>query len=1058
LNSFTKNSVVKLALDGRHYVLVCFVVLGILGSNALMNLPVQLLPTIQSNTIEITNDWPAASVEEVATLLVVPMEELLGNVSGMQEMVSDISEGWATTTLRFTPSTDMERAYIDVVNRVNQQANRPQAAREPDIVSQANGIKTAVATLLMFESDNRTGFNRDLVSKAFRQHVRPAVQSIDGVDQLITSFNPVDQRLDVEFDPIKLAAYNLTIQDLRTILRGATDRSAGRIELGSREYSLRYKGREDIDELGNIQITSLSGRKIFLKDIAQVKKNYFVAPGGAFRNGNRVLYVRVNQAYAANSLKIIDNLKRTLEQLNQGVLKDLGVEVTISRDDSKSINDAINVVKTSLLVGMLLATLVLFVFIREFTVILIIFSQIPIAILFTAFILQLFDRTLNIVSLVGVALSTGLIIDASIVVVENILRHKKKPKLSEGAVVKAVSEVSLALVTSVISSVVVFLPILYMQAEEGQLFKDLAITISSTLISSLILAVTILPILCKRFLVNINVSDSIYQKPNAFLEKAVKKVVSLGATTYSRRIILFLLLVVPIVSGTLLLPGADILPDAKDRVVRVGLQFGEKMSLDALNREVVSIIVDRLETHRVSGAEPAIERFVLFYSVGGGTMYVYPKDTRQSQELVTALDKKLLVDLPGVYAFTHIASLLRLSLSGSRNVIVDLQGVPIKQLMVVASQGLALIREKFPDVRVRATSPLSFDATQVRIVPRESEIQLAGESRQGFGEIVRALNDGIYVNEYFDGQRNIPMFIKGPHHETLNDFLDTPIYTKNLGVQPLLQYINIEFATGPATLVRVNGETTISLAIRPPEGQSLESLVSGLQEKIEPQLRNALGENGRVMYRGSASKLEELLDVMLKQFSFALLILFLLMFAMFRSLRNATLVMLSLPIAVFGGIVALNILTIFVEQSLDVMTMVGFVILLGLVINNTILFMSQLNQDTDSLQIALANTIKLRVRPIYMSTITSLLGILPLALVPGIGTEIYRGLAVVIVGGMSFSALFTIILLTALAQTPLYRHIHVVSDTKRRDTLENMGLLRELQTLPHKEKEDVDAL
>lgn len=1017
-----ESSIVRIAFTHKHYVIAMFIVLMLLGINAIVHLPIRLLPNITSNEIEIINDWPAASVEEMETQLVVPIEELLTNVSGLEEMASDIAEGWAVTTLKFSPSSDMDQIYIDVVNRVNQYSNRPQAAREPQIINNANGIQTAVATLLMFETDNLSGYNRDVVSKAFRQHVQPAIKSISGVDELITSFNPVDQRLDIVFDPAKLASFGLTVADLRITLQGSFDRSAGLIELGAREYNVRYKGRKSIEQLGELQIANVNGREIYLRDIASIQKNYFRSAGGAFRNGHQVLYIRVNQGVEVNSLDIMEELKEKVHYLNNHVLKDVGVEVSISRDDSKPINDAINLVQGSLLLGLFLATVILFAFIRQLRTILIIFCTVPMAIVVSALILQLSGRSLNVISLAGIALSTGLIIDAAIVVVENILRYQKQKLASEAVIIKAVSEVSGALVTSVISSIIVFLPILYLQSEEGQLFKDLAVTISSALMASLIIAITFLPIICRHFLhQDAHNASSQLNQPN-FKDAIAERITALAKPKRLRYSLVLVLIIGPILGGFWLLPAADILPNAKDRVVRAGLQFNEKMNLDALEDEVISVIVQRMEGHRKSGLEPLIDRFVFFYSPGGGTIYIYPEDPENSAEVITWFKEQVVNDIPSLSAFTRVAPLLRLVLRDRRSVIIDLQGEALPHLMQVAADGVKLIEKEFPQVSVNAMTSLSFNTTQVHMIPRGANIQAVGESRKDFGDVIRALNDGIFISDYFDNQRNIPLFLKGPDQNTLNDLLNTPIYTQSAGVQPLLQFVDTEFTNGPDALLRINGETTLSLEIHPAEDQAIETLIEDLRQEIEPLLREQLGEDGRISYRGSAKKLEELLGVMVKQFSFALAILFLMMFAMFKSIRNALVVMLSLPIAIFGGVVALRFLNLFTNQSLDVMTMVGFVILLGLVINNTILFVSQLHQNSGSLHTAVFNTIKLRLRPIYMVTVTSIFGMLPLVLAPGIGAEIYRGLAAVIVGGMIFSAMFTLVLLTAMVHTPLYSH------------------------------------
>ena len=282
---------------------------------------------------------------------------------------------------------------------------------------------------------------------------------------------------------------------------------------------------------------------------------------------------------------------------------------------------------------------------------------------------------------------------------------------------------------------------------------------------------------------------------------------------------------------------------------------------------------------------------------------------------------------------------------------------------------------------------------------------------------MRALGDGMYVGEHFDGSKRMNIILRAEGWQDPDNLGDIPVLTGTGNITQLRELVEINRTVGPARLSRVDGKRTVTLNVNPPQGWSLEQTINTLRTQVDPQLRAALPEDSSIQYGGSADQLEKAISVMGKNFVFALLILFLLLAGLFKSIKDSALVLVTIPLATVGGIVALRTLNLFVFQPLDLLTMIGFVILLGLVVNNAILLVHQTrnaeNQGLNRDQ-AVEEALKLRLRPIFMSTLTSLFGMLPLLLMPGTGSVIYRGLASVIVGGLAVSTVFTILLLPCL--------------------------------------------
>ncbi|NOX76195.1 MAG: efflux RND transporter permease subunit, partial [Gammaproteobacteria bacterium] len=306
---------------------------------------------------------------------------------------------------------------------------------------------------------------------------------------------------------------------------------------------------------------------------------------------------------------------------------------------------------------------------------------------------------------------------------------------------------------------------------------------------------------------------------------------------------------------------------------------------------------------------------------------------------------------------------------------------------------------------------------ELRLIPDERRISEAGWTRSDMSQIVRALGDGLFVGDYFDGQQRLDMILRGQEWDTPEQLAAIPLATPDSGVLPLGELTHVVRTAGPDEIRRLNRRRTITLEVKAPENMSLEQAMSVLKEKVNPVVEPLLPEDGEIHYGGTADKLQVALKSMSSSFLLAIAILYLLMSALFRSFLDSLLVLLAIPLATVGGVLALQLTNLAVTQHMDLLTMIGFIILLGLVVNNAILLVHQTRaaeREGLARRDAVNQAVHLRLRPILMSTLTSIFGMLPLLLIPGAGTELYRGLAAVIVGGMSISTVFTLILLPSL--------------------------------------------
>jgi multidrug efflux pump subunit AcrB len=668
---------------------------------------------------------------------------------------------------------------------------------------------------------------------------------------------------------------------------------------------------------------------------------------------------------------------------------------------------------------------------------LIIATAIPVSLLSTFIVLELTGRSLNVISLAGLAFAVGMVLDAAIVVLENILRMRDKGLNEHDSAEQGTSQVWGALLASTATTVAIFLPVFFLKDIEGQLFGDLALTIAIAVSVSLIVAVVLLPVLAKYFLKQQEMKD-----PNKKLWQVITNgVMKLTNTRIKRLTLAFSLLVIPVIVTVIAMPKLDYLPPVKRDAVDAFLQLPPGVNIKTIDKEIVQPIIERLQPYMDGEKEPALKNYYMFAGTFGSNLGIRAKDQSKVNELLEVVKKEVLIDLPDTQVFAQQGNLFG-GFGGGRRVQIHLQSKDTAGLQEAAKQGIDWIKEAIDEVNVNANPGLSMAEPEISLSPNDRAILEQGWTRRDVGSVVRTLGDGLYVGEYFNGSKRLNMILRTDGWSNPDSLADIPMVTGNGSVAQLSNLVSIDRTVGPSQLRRIDGSRTITLNVSPPSGWSLEETISVLKTDVEPKLREVMPDDGNILYGGSADQLAKAIGVMGENFAFALVILFLLMAALFRSIKDSLLVVISIPLATVGGILAIQLLNLTTFQPLDLLTMIGFIILLGLVVNNAILLVHQTRvgqleglSRTDAIE----QSLTLRLRPIFMSTTTSFFGMLPLLLIPGAGSAIYRGLAAVIVGGLAFSTLFTIVLLTCLLrlslkdfsfrkvnETPLIENLHLV--------------------------------
>ena len=481
-------------------VVVAVALVALFGLLSIASLPIQLLPNINQPTISVANFWRAAAPEEMEANIVEPQENVLRNTPGLTDINSFIGRGTGFVNLTFAIGTDIQTAKLDVINNLNQAPPRPNDAIEPQVNVGGGGPGTpGAASLLVRVLPGNPDRELANYQKTIEDHVEPRLARIPGVSQ-VNLIGEQPRELHITFDSYRAAALGIQVSDIIATVSRATDSSGGFADVGRRQYTVRFVGQFEPEEL-NEQIVGWSNdRPIFLSEVADVEIVPRKQDGFTLRNGYPAYYITVQREHDANTVSILDEVNKAIVELNAGPLAEAGLAIDLSFDASVHIRRAIKLVRSNLGLGLLLAIGVLYFLMRSRRATFLVTATVPLSVLVAFLALRMFDKSLNVISLAGLAFSVGLVMDAAIVTLENIVRCRQDGATLRESVAKGTRQITGALFASTVTSVAIFVPVLFMDGMEGQLFQDLALTIAVSVSASFFIAITVLPVAASFFL------------------------------------------------------------------------------------------------------------------------------------------------------------------------------------------------------------------------------------------------------------------------------------------------------------------------------------------------------------------------------------------------------------------------------------------------------------------------------------------------------------------------------------------------------------------------------
>lgn len=1019
---------IRLSIEKPVTVIVGVILIVLFGTIGLMRMPYQLTPDVTEPEITVTTVWPGATPYEVEREITEEQEEALKGVPGLIDMESSSFNSMGSITLRFKIGTHVDDALLRVSNKLNEVASYPENVEKPVINATGAATSPIIWTILRTATDNPNDVNT--YRTYFENEIRQYLERVDGVADLFIG-GGTERQMHVELKPEKLAAFGLTVNDVINVLRAENvNVSAGNMGLGRRDYRIRmvaeFKSPKDIE---GVILRSTGQERIVVSDIADVHFDYEKKNVAMIHNGKAGLAVGIKPEPGVNVLELTDRVEGVVKGLNEGKLKGQKIYLDWVYDQRPYIRGAIDLVQWDIVVGGALAVAVLLVFLQSVTATLVIATAIPISIIGTFILMDLLGRNLNVISLAGISFAVGILVDNAIVVLENIDRHRNMGKSPFDAAYDGAKEVWGAILNTTVSTVAVFLPVVFVKEEAGQLFEDIAIAVSCSVLISLFVSVSVIPMLSQRLFslskTDINPKNNILTRTGRRLADIIMAMVSFSVRDRKTSIFtIFSLTAVSMLTAYLLLPKMEYLPQGnRNLIINIlipppGLSYKERM-------ETGNRLFADLKPHFKKEAEGEVGIKNMFY-VGAETIMLSGAISTHEQragELVPVF-MKTINNIPGIFGVSSQAGIFQTRMGRGRTIEVDISGDDLNRVVQAAQSMFGTIKKEIPEAQIRPVPSIELLYPEIRFDPDRERIKAAGLTTADFGLSIDVLMDGRRIGDFKqEGEKKIDLILKASEKDvsTPEELYGKTLVTPGGKLVPVSSLSSLERTYGITEIRHLERRRTVSLQVTPPFSIPLQEAMEIIEGKVFVEMKEQGMLNGiDVRQSGVADKLTETRGVLQWNFLLAAFIMYLIMAALFENFIYPLIIMITVPLGAAGGFIGLKLVNIFsaTPQPFDILTMLGFIISIGIVVDNATLIVYQaINNVRDygmEYKEGILDATRTRLRPIYMSTAASVFGMLPLVVAPGPGSELYRGLGSVVLGGLAFSTLFTVFVIPSL--------------------------------------------
>jgi len=1020
--SISSLSIKKPVLAGVFSLLI--VILGIVGWK---QLGIREFPLTEPPVISVVTFYPGASPDVIASKLTRPMEESIAEASGIRTISSESREQVSVISIEFNREIDIEDALNDVRDKVSKARKQLPADVDPPIVQKASSPDNLVA-FLEVESDTK---DIKEVSHIASTVIKDRVQSIPGINNVaIVGEHKYAMRL--RFDPVKLAAYKLTPEDIRqALLRENIDLPSGRIDGSNSELSIRTLGRltteNDFEEM---LIKQTGNTVIRLKDVGSAElgeMNERTAIINETGNLNRVgVGVAIQIQRGANAIQVVDEFYKRLDQLRKDIPSDY--RLIVGFDFTQSVRESIKEVEETLFIAFGLVVIIIFLFLRDWRSTIIPVIAIPVSILSAFFIMYVSGFSINVLTLLGLVLAIGLVVDDAIVVLENIYKKIEEGMPPIQAAFKGSKEIYFAVISTTITLAAVFLPIIYMGGISGQLFKEFAIVVSGSVLVSAFVALTLTPMLSAYFLKKKQGPSWFYRVTEPFFVRMNNGYAHLLNAFMRFRWMAWIFLLVT--TGLIYFVGQKLpseLAPVEDRSNMSLIAIApEGVSFDYMKKHMIE--VGKYVNDSTSGLYQTYSMVAISFipapaPVNVAVQSIYLKDPKDRKVSIQDLYNQYgaaSANFRGFLLFPYLPPTIGSRYGGGMPVQFVLQAQDLDTLTAVLPKFLNAVRQSkklmFADADLKINKP------EIKINIDRQKAALMGVSIEEVARTLQLSLSGLRYAYFLRNDRQYEV-IGQMKRELRNDITDlNSIYVRSNNGQliPLNNLITTEEAVSPAAIYRYDQFTSATVSAAPAPGVSL---AEGIQE-IERIKTEVLGENFKTSLAGQSRDYRESQGNIAFTLILALVIIYMILAAQFESLRDPLIIMLTVPMAVTGAILSLH----WFGQSLNVFSQIGIITLVGLITKNGILIVEFANHLKDtglSKYEAAIQAAEQRFRPILMTSLAMIFGALPIALT----ANSRQSLGIVIAGGLVFSGILTLFIIPAV-------YSYLSSNKRRKEAVE----------------------
>ncbi|GFO71262.1 cobalt-zinc-cadmium resistance protein CzcA [Bathymodiolus japonicus methanotrophic gill symbiont] len=1018
------NQIINLSLRSRLLILVLAVVVVATGYRSYQGLPVDAFPDVSPNLVQIFTITEGLAPEEIEMYVTYPVEAAMTGLPGIEKIRSVSNFGLSVVNLYFDDDVSIYFARQLVGERLQEARNQiPASFGEPSM----GPISTGMGLVLFYYlKDDTHKYTLEDLRSMQDWVVKFNLQTVRGVTEVL-GIGGFEKQFHVVVQPDALLRYQVTLNELIERVR-ANNLNVGAqyLEKNNEQFIIRSVGlAKGIPDIENIVVKTVDGRPIYLSELAEIKIGGAIRRGLQTRNGEgEVVAGMAIKLYGTNASTVIERVEQKIQEINRTLPK--GVSIVPYYQQKDIVEGAVNTVSSALIQGIILVALVLLVFMGGFRPSIVVALAIPFSVMFAFIAMGLLGMSANLMSLGGLAIAIGMMVDGTIVMVENVdrLLRESKPDESRLHVVgRACREVGKPILFAIAIIIIVFLPLFTLEGVEGKTFRPLAYTVALAMLGSLIYALFLAPVLSDVLMRRNSTKDGKPGLDERILNALLKPYRPLVEYFVNNRKIAVALSAGLLLLGMVIFPflGSEFTPKLQEGTIVVRLTMAPSISINESKRN--TLIVERrlLKIPEVIEVTSRIGRGEVGAHadpINSAEMYIILKDKDEwrdpgNQGLIENGIRKIVADLPGITA--NLTQPIEMTvdelMEGVRaELAVKLFGDNLAQLKTKADEIAAVIKkvEGAADVQVDQVS----GTPQLVITPDRLAIARYGLNLIDVQEVISGAIGGITAGQVFEGIRRFDILVR--YQKQDRDSIEA---IRNLLISgpdgisvPLVQIARIEEIVGPRQITRENNQRFISIQANVID-RDIVSFVEEAQQVIDSEIKLPPGYfttwGGQFRLQQEANKrLAIVIPV-------TLVIISLLLFSSFGSVKNAALILLNIPLALVGGVIALWLS----GQNLSVPASVGFIALFGITLENGMVLMTYLNQlvkDGIPIDEASIKGACLRVRPVLMTTVTTALGLIPLLLASGTGSEVQKPLATVVVGGLVTSTFLTLLVIPAL--------------------------------------------